>query len=500
MLAKSVEADQRRPGGIAMKRLLLIVLGIPLFALLVGVTLPAKVRDDFAVRLARANPDRSPEDLAQYPLDHYCGGDDASTTSACEDLRLLRILTCAAVAVAAAGLGLLGLIRLAGGLAAADRTRLLWTFGPGLHLTNIALIVLVLANTGLAVVSAHLAQVAFLGRSFSLITSGMGLSALAGVFTLARASFAVTRVGDIPTIAYPIRASEAPELWSFVRGLAERMDVELPDHVLLGLEPNFFVTEAPVRAGDDRVTGRTLVVSLPLMHVLSRDELAFVIGHELGHYKGRDVEYSRRFYPIYGRSTRALSGLEAQFNRDVRGVALLPAIAILSYFVKTFAIAEYALGRERELAADSAGAALVGASVGATALVKVHAFAGAWAFVERDAVDRLRRSEAFDNLSRVFAETVKHNAAPSILEGIDAVQTAHPIDTHPPLRERMKNLGIALAEVSESALALDDDHAAIHLVSEPQRIERKLTEARYAIYRQVLEAMTTSAAQSAPKR
>src|SRR5207253_136023 len=90
-----------------------------------------------------------------------------------------------------------------------------------------------------------------------------------------------------------------PRLWSFVADAAQSAGVAPPEHLVLGLEPNFYVTEAHVQCLDGELHGRTMYLSIPLARIFSQQELRAVLGHELGHYKGDDTVFSQKFYPIY---------------------------------------------------------------------------------------------------------------------------------------------------------------------------------------------------------
>mgnify|MGYP003350095002 CR=1 FL=1 len=55
-------------------------------------------------------------------------------------------------------------------------------------------------------------------------------------------------------LAREVTAAEAPELWRTVRSAAERMQTAPPDHIVVGLQLNFYVTELAVKHGTGTVT------------------------------------------------------------------------------------------------------------------------------------------------------------------------------------------------------------------------------------------------------
>jgi Zn-dependent protease with chaperone function len=113
-----------------------------------------------------------------------------------------------------------------------------------------------------------------------------------------------------------------PQLWSFVREIASHLGATPPSNIVIGLAPNFYVTSADVTVYPERrkQLNETLYLSLPLMRILSRQELTAVIGHELGHFKGDDTKFSLKFYPIYAGTTQALAALESRAEDGARSL------------------------------------------------------------------------------------------------------------------------------------------------------------------------------------
>src|SRR5262249_41710129 len=180
------------------------------------------------------------------------------------------------------------------------------------------------------------------------------------VFAMMKVGFAISRRASTSVLGKTVPEEAEPQLWKFVRAIATRLGASPPHNIVMGLEPNFYVTSADVVVypGANKQPNETLYLSLPLMRLLSYDELTAVIGHELGHFRGEDTDFSLKFYPIYAGTGQPLAALESQSVNGARALALLPACAILSFFMEQFAHAERAIGRHRELEADQAGASV----------------------------------------------------------------------------------------------------------------------------------------------
>jgi Zn-dependent protease with chaperone function len=182
----------------------------------------------------------------------------------------------------------------------------------------------------------------------------IGLGAIVGIWVMIKAAFSAVRRAETRVLGRSRKLEVGDPLREFLEHLTKQIGTAMPDNVVVGFTPNFFVTEANVRCLDGVLTGRTLYLSLPLARVLSQPELGAVLGHELGHFKGSDTKFSRWFYPIYRGTGQALTGLqEVARGGSARSFALLPAAFALSYFLDRFATAESRLGREREIAADA---------------------------------------------------------------------------------------------------------------------------------------------------
>jgi Zn-dependent protease with chaperone function len=331
------------------------------------------------------------------------------------------------------------------------------------------------------------------------LLAGIGVAALAGIVSLARASLSVVRTATTTVVGHRLTEQAQPAVWQFVRDTAREARVLTPHHVVAGLDANFFVTDAPVRTPDGVLRGRTMFLSLPLARILSVPELRAIVGHELGHYKGQDTTWSRKFYPVYRGTSEALDRLAHAARGGVGSLVLLPAVALLGFFLDRFALAERAISRERELAADHVGAALVGPVVTATALAKVHAFAGHWYRLRATLVNELaRRRAAPANASRLFASFVADHARPEVLAGLAGSHLAHPTDSHPPLAARLENLGVSLAQVSAAALEVDPASPAVALVEDYEALERALTGTEQTLLAEARAADAAAPAAPAP--
>lgn len=172
-------------------------------------------------------------------------------------------------------------------------------------------------------------------------------------------------------------AEKYPAVWDFVRDIARRVGAQPPDAVVLGVNAEFFVTASDVDLvlTQESCSGNTLYLGLPYLVYLSRDELTSIVAHELGHYVGEDLEYSKRFLPLYVRAWEQLdllTGGEDDLLCTSR-VALEPARMLAVFFLQSLQVSVHFWSRQRELAADGVSVAVCGAHTAAVALLRVVA-------------------------------------------------------------------------------------------------------------------------------
>ena len=126
----------------------------------------------------------------------------------------------------------------------------------------------------------------------------VGLGAAVCVILLLRAVIVMLRKSPTIVAGRTVSEQRGPYLWKHIRDLASKIDALPPQNIIVGLDNSFFVIEAAVKCFNGLIKGRTLYLSLPLCRILSEVELRAIVGHELGHFKGDDTRYSRRFAPI----------------------------------------------------------------------------------------------------------------------------------------------------------------------------------------------------------
>jgi len=169
--------------------------------------------------------------------------------------------------------------------------------------------------------------------------------------------------------AQEVDARAAPELYQMVGELAARAGLPMPRVYLMdNPQPNAFATgRNPQNAAVAATTG--------LVQMLSRDEIAGVLAHELAHIKHHDTLTMTVTATIAG----AISML-AQFglffgggNRSNNGLGLIGTLAMVILAPLAAMLVQMAISRTREYSADAMGAQISGRPLAlASALARIE--------------------------------------------------------------------------------------------------------------------------------
>ncbi len=277
---------------------------------------------------------------------------------------------------------------------------------------------------------------------------------LVGVMVLAGVAALVVKIfqrvpSDSRVEGETLSEEDAPLLWRRIRHMAARLRTAAPDHIVAGIDSNFFVTEAPLTVSGKQLTGRSLFVSIPLLRVLSVPEADAVLGHELAHFRGGDT-----------RARAQLGPKLAQYDHYVQGMREGGFTMVVYYFMKLYRLVfQVALSRnrrEREFKADRAAAKLVSPQAIAQSLVKVAAYDNYRSNTERALFDRDHKLSEELGIAQAVAQGLRPYAAS--IDFADDMRTAHiphPFDSHPPMAQRMQQVGHPLDPESYSAIVCE---------------------------------------------
>jgi len=249
-----------------------------------------------------------------------------------------------------------------------------------------------------------------------------------------------------PTDATPldgttVSSAQAPRLHQLIEEI--RADVRGPkiDRVIIDDCMNACIRETS-GTGLTSPSQRELVIGLPLLALLPREQVAAVIGHEFGHLVGMH----NRFHAYVYRMRVRFPALEGYMQRQDRWSSLLATRLLrlyLRWYLPRLAAETFVLGRACEYAADRLGATATSSAAMAQALVSIRG--GAlwlrrvhWPRIYRATLDHAPPTGT--PYSDLLRRPIEIDA--DILHGLDDAlceRTGYD-DTHPSLADRLRAL------------------------------------------------------------
>ncbi len=209
----------------------------------------------------------------------------------------------------------------------------------------------------------------FVGVGF-LIGNETGMT-IALVIALATNAFAYWYSDSLLLRTYGAREitrASHPELYALVAELARGAELPLPRlYVIDNDQPNAFATG---RNPDNAA----LAVHTGLLRMLTREEVAGVIGHELAHIRNYDTLTMTVTATLAG-AVAALAniGISSRDPHDQNGPSFLEGLLIMLVAPFAAGIIQMAISRSREYEADRIGATISGQPNRlADALLKIH--------------------------------------------------------------------------------------------------------------------------------
>lgn len=346
------------------------------------------------------------------------------------------------------------------------------------RVTVLTLVTVIVLQTMIATAAVWAGESKLLGGMNIGIPLGFALVALGGALTLAQATLASARRPSTFAVGVATSRETAPRLFAHVEALADRLGAAAPRHIVVGVDPGFFVTSADVHLLDqgEPLRGETLYVSATLARLFTIKEFDAVVAHELGHFRGEDTAYSLRFAPAYAELGNAIGGMVDRQGRV--SWLLLPALYVLGFVYDLFGDAEAAVGREREFEADRAGVEAAGAGAVARALIKTTLYDQTWdaAWDDGSIPTALESGQSIPvAFWRMVVERYDAEAWRERLQASLDVATAHPIDTHPPTGARLAAIGFELDRLDVAGLLPPEARCGADLIDDIDAIEAQLS-------------------------
>ncbi len=238
---------------------------------------------------------------------------------------------------------------------------------------------------------------------------------------------------------HEVRRRDAPELFSRLDELRHRMKGPRFHKILVTNEVNAAVVQHP-RLGVLGWHVNYLILGLPLMQVMTEDEIMAVIAHEYGHLSGQHGRFGAFIYRLRNAWARMQEISDSWDDAGSQVVARL-----FNWYAPRFNAFTFVMARKNEYEADLAAAGLVGVQAASNALVRVNIAAHFssrqfWADVDRQAchyAEPVTRSQFW---AKSWQERLSEENETEYLSRALAEKTGH-ADTHPCLTDRILAMG-----------------------------------------------------------
>lgn len=285
-----------------------------------------------------------------------------------------------------------------------------------------------------------------------------------GLFCLAAAGIvlwsAIPRPDRFEVPGPELTPSSQSDLFRLVESVRTDTRQSPPKNVYLILDANAWVAE---RGGYMGVgSRRVMALGLPLMQVLTVDQLRAVLAHEFGHYYGGDTSLGPWIQKTRMGILRTIMSLGERWIR-------LPFIL----YAKLFFRITNAVSRQQEFAADALAARVVGAEALIEGLKQIHKAGAAFGTFWQSEFAPALRYQVRPPLAPGFAAFLQHKriasgVETSLQEELAAAKT-DPYDSHPPLPERCAALSNFQRDLNGG-----DSRPAIALLNNVPELERDL--------------------------
>lgn len=258
--------------------------------------------------------------------------------------------------------------------------------------------------------------------------------------------------------------ADAPSLFALLDTISSQLQAPSLTAVYINSERNAGIRQLP-RLGFLPGSRNELILGLPLMQTLSKDQFAAVLAHEFAHLSGSHGKFASRVYvmrQVWENLERHLQAHRSWANAWLRW--------FLRWYVPHFNAETFVLGRASEYAADRMSADIVGNATMAQALV-TSSLTGRWL-----------REELW---SKVFMNADRH-AQPvgnpfTQLAKLYKGSEAHTIPVVPQLEQNMYSWGSAAQELPVNTVQ-PMEHTSREIHSWQHFLEQPDTHAKATIW------------------
>ena len=395
------------------------------------------------------------------PPSTICKSDDPKNAdlkkdfnSVCSDFRLFELLRLLGQCLSGLGVFSLIFISILAGLSFRNQKWQYGTFLTGYHFSKVVSLVQVTGQGILAVSLAYYGTVIWTNSYYPkliFLAAALAVVAIFGIIKIVLSKVNPLFALDAETNHLLVEQG-SEEFFARIRQICKDMNTLPPNHILLGIDDNFFVTELNIKLGSSLLAGRTLYASLFQLRNLSKHEADAIFAHEMAHFSGQDTLYSQKTAPLLQKANSLLDLLKTN-------ILTLPIFFFMNLFMSLFYISLQKISRQRELRADKLASQIASGEGLAHGLLKVVGFSHFRNGLEKNLFSlqtKIEGQEIFSSIRTAFQNSLTDAVGAEVL----SKQVSHPFDSHPSLVERLKHLDINIAaqDVPEIVKTVPAEH------------------------------------------
>jgi|GEM_PF-5191788 len=275
-----------------------------------------------------------------------------------------------------------------------------------------------------------------------IIITLLGIGGITGCYSIIRGLLAIFAKHKGYISAYRITTSIETELIRFTMDICTKVGAKAPNTILILPEPQAFVSDEEMQVMNAKTQGRTLAIGLPLLYVLSKNELRAVLAHEFAHFVGEDIEAAKQFSVAFSGMISAHEMLHNTIIGHDSFSARLPLYlphTILGVCLYNIMKIRASIEQSQEFRADWIASQQCGGKTFGNALIKIDGLSDFFYSQETMDTTKTMAKQNGTGYYKALRESVKH--LPGFTYNLDQHLDDHSsvFSSHPSLKARVEN-------------------------------------------------------------
>jgi Zn-dependent protease with chaperone function len=237
---------------------------------------------------------------------------------------------------------------------------------------------------------------------------------------------------------YYLQREEAPKLFEMIDSLRHKLNTPPINEIVLDSEFNASVAQISAYGfiGKKR---NVLVIGIPLLSALSREQFTAVLAHELAHISNSDTAMGARIYRLRMSWGRLMHTLE---ENEQFGTFIFRKF--FQWYYPRFDAYTFAMARQEEYEADRSAASVtspqaMGEALAVTSIAAPYYYRDFYSELFQECAKTNSVPQPYSNFAERYQTLSEQKATQYFTEQLEA--ESYVTDTHPCLKDRLSALG-----------------------------------------------------------